>query len=648
MEGPAADPLPRHVRFGPFRLDTHARELRDADGALVALTGKAFDTLCCLIRLRDRAVGKDELLALVWPGRVVEDNNLTQAISALRRGLGDQAHYVVTVPGRGYQFVADVLESEASGAPTVERRQALPTPPQTMQASGASTTRGAHPRRPWIGVVIFAAVFVIAALAWRQLHLAAPSTEAAPPMVHGSVAVLPFRSLSPGPPDPLLEMGLAETLIARISSAGALRVQSLASTQRIAATEADPLRAARRLGAAYVVEGTTQRRGELVRLNARLLSVADGRALWSGTFDTRIERAFTLQDQLAAAVASALSARGIGTTGRLRSPCDGDDALAYRAYLDGRYLLDRPSAERMKLALGHFHEALDRDPTCARAYAGMAFAYRAMAMTGDRKPAESFALAKAAVARALAINPQLSEAYASQGFIRFWYDWDWPGAEASFQRAISLNPSSAEARIAYAHLLSNIGRRYESVVQARQAVALDPLSPMVNTLASTFLYAAGESGGGRVLMANALELEPNFWVALLARGRLALTSGATDRALPDLERARALCGGCSQSTTVLAQAYAASGKTAMARALLKEMEQRGSDGYVPATSLAAVHNALGDTEGALDLFERAYRERDVRMTFLLVDSNLDNLHAEPRFQALVRKLNLQEPTAAKP
>lgn len=648
------DPTPRHLRFGRHRLDTVARELRDDEGRPVTLTGKAFDTLCCLIANGDRVVGKDELIASVWPGRVVEENNLTQAISALRRALGSDANAIVTVPGRGYRFAAPLLDDAAATPP-------VPASPDRQAETTAPAAALAPPprlARRWTTPVLAVALVLVAALglvrAWPgSSDRAIPGVASAPPAGSApaasaasppvTLAVLPFRSLSEGPPDPLLQLGLAETLISRISGATRLRVRSLASIQRIDPSRQDPLEAGRALGADFVLEGTTQRRGARVRVNARLLAVADGRALWSGTFDEDIGRVFTLQDGLSAAVGSALALEPHGAATGLRSPCDGADAVAYRDYLTGRYQLDRPSAERMRQALAAFKRAVDRDPTCARAYAGMAFAYRALVMTGDEEPRERFAEAQAAVDRALAIDPDLPEALASLGFIRFWYDWDWPGAESALTRALALNPSSTEARMAYAHLLSNLGRNEEAAEQARQAIALDPLSPIVLSLSAAFFTTAGHADEARRTLRRVVELEPDFWTAHLISGNRKLQDKDLPGAIIELRRARELCGDCSQATSVLGAAYAAAGDRAAAEAILAQMERRDRAGYLPATSLAAMHLALGDRKGALDLLERGYRERDVRMPFLFKDTRWIPLHGEPRFQALLDKMHFQRP-----
>jgi DNA-binding winged helix-turn-helix (wHTH) protein/TolB-like protein/Flp pilus assembly protein TadD len=626
----------RHYRFESYRLDMQTRELREGDGPALPLTAKAFDTLCYLIAQRQRVVGKDELLAAVWPGRVVEENNLTQAIAALRRALGTNAgehRYIVTVPGRGYRFVAEVREGEgdALSEPAQSVAAQMPIAPATPPTWRRAMTFGA--------VLFMLALFAVAA--WRMRD--APGSVALRPHVpRMSLAVLPFRSLSSGPRDQELELGLADTLITRLSRSGALQVRTLASSERLPDASLDAKRAGRELGAAYVVEGTTQRVADQVRINARLVSVANGGTVWAETFDAPIARVFTLQDRMGEAVIAALELPPVTPPRHPRSPCDGDDALAYRAYLRGSYEINRPDAARLPVALAAFREAIDRDPTCARAWAGTAFAYRAQVMTADRDPREMFPLAKAAVARALAIDPDSAEAWTSKGFIEFWYDWDWPAAEASLRHAVALNPNLAEAHMALAHLLVNIGRADEAVPHARQAVALDPLSPLVNALAAAFLGQAGLKAESARHLQKTLELEPDAWVALRVRAGRAMARGDHAQAINDLRRAAQISHGSSQILDMLGQAYLLAGDRTAAERVLADLEARRQRGYVPATSVALLVNALGDTNRALDLLEQAYRERDVRMSFLLRDSNWDNLRTQPRFRALQQRMGLED------
>ena len=571
----------RQYEFSGYRLDAVSRELFGPDGTTISVTSKALEVLAYLIRQRDRVVDKDDLLAAVWAGRVVEENNLTQAISALRKAFGvrpPEHRFIVTISGRGYRFVADVNESGAVEA-------AIPAPPQT------------------------------------------------------ALAVLPFRSISSGPRDELLELGLTETLITQLSRVPYLRVRALGSSLHLAQEVAhDPDAAGRQLGAAFVIDGSAQQVGGRVRVNVRLLSVASGATVWADTIDTRVEDVFTLQDRISGAVVKALALPGIAMPERRRRSRRGD-AEVYRAWLQGYHLLQRPDEGNLKKAISAFRRAIDLDAAYTRAYAGIAFAYRGLVHI-DHEPGEMFGLAKAAVAQALKLDPDSPEALTAQGRIRHLYDWDWAGAEASLQRAIELNPSLMEARYACAHLLVHLGRFEEGLEQARQARELDPLSPMVNAIYAGLLTAAGQTEAAQKQVRRALELKPRFWVALQVRAGLAMGRGDTAAAMGDLASAVDDSDRASQILALQAIAHAAAGDRILPQEVLQELEARRTQRYVPATSFAAAHAALGNTDAALDELERAYRERDIRMAFMKVDARWNVLRAQPRFRVLAQHMGL--------
>jgi DNA-binding winged helix-turn-helix (wHTH) protein/tetratricopeptide (TPR) repeat protein len=573
----------RQYAFSGYRLDSVSRELFGPDDASIAVSAKALDVLTYLIEQRGRVVDKEDLLAAVWPGRVVEENNLTQAISALRKGFGVAAgehRFIVTVPGRGYRFVARISELDDAAEPV------SPAPRQT------------------------------------------------------ALAVLPFRSLGSGTRDELLELGLAETLITRLSRVSQLRVRTLGSSLRLGEDALhDPDAAGRQLGASFVIDGSAQRMNGQVRVNARLRSVTNGSTLWADTFDAGIESVFTLQDRISGAVVAALSLPPIVVPERACSGCDGSDPEAYRAWLQGYHMLQRPDEGNLAKALSAFRHAVDLDPACTRAYAGIALAYRGLVHL-DREPGEMFTLAKAAVAQALKIDPDSAEALVAQGRNRHLYDWDWAGAETSLQRAIEINPSLMEAHFAYAHLLVDLGRFDEGLEQARQARELDPLSPMVNAVYAGLLTAAGQVTAAQKQVQRALELKPDFWIALHVRGGMALDRGDVRAAIADFTRAVEGSQRASQMLALRAVAHASAGDRTQAEQILDELEKRRAGGYVPATSFAAVHLARGDADAALDELERAFRERDIRMAFLKVDARWNALRAKPRFRVLAQRMGL--------
>ncbi len=622
------------MEFSGFRLDPVTRQLSGADGVAVPLTGRAFDVLEFLMLHRDRVVGREELFLAVWRGRVVEENNLSQAIATLRRAFGTDAGdhaFVLTVPGRGYRFVAPVHAIDDE----------LPIAGLASAAPGAPEEAGTWRRPPLQRVVLGLAAVALLLAAWAVLvRRDIPAVQAnAVSGIPARVMVLPFRPIGAPSNDAILELGMADTLITRLGDAPDIQVLSLDSVERFVGKDVEAVQAGQSLGVDYVVQGSTQRRGALIRVNAHLISLRDGKRVWTGTFDTPPDQVFTLQDDLSRAILQALSVRSLDA-GPYRSPCDGADALAYRDYLRGRHLVSRPDPMGLPKAVAWFDRAIARDPKCARAWAGKAFAYRSMAMVSDRPPAQAFSLARDSVANALRIDPASAEAYVSLGVIQFWYDWDWVAAETSLRKAIALDPNLAEAHYALAHLLHNIGRNEEGLAHARRAMSLNPLSPLINTIASSFLATAGEVQEASRRIEGVLELDPGFWVALYWKAQLDARNGDMAGAVATMTRANEACRRCSHGLAGVAWLKARSGDEAGARALLREMQDRDGKGYFPATRLAVAYEGLGEREHALAALERAYDEHDLYLTFLLVDARLAAMGDEPRFIALKARMSL--------
>jgi serine/threonine-protein kinase len=633
-------PGPRWYTFGEFRLDAVGRRLCRRDGTLVVLTSRVFDTLLYLVQHAGAPLSKDELLAAVWPGRVVEDNNLTQNISILRKVLGTEAdghRYVVTESGRGYRFVMDVQVEldEAVGTQVqahlgVSDDTPIPMPamvPRQRPALAASLST-------LIGVLL--AGLIAGGVWFVQQHHAIGSV---PPI--RAVAVLPFKPLVQADRDEVLELGMADTLIAKLSSSRRLVVRSLGSVRKFSGLEQDPLAAGRELGVGSVLEGQVQRQADHLHVTARLLSVPGGAALWSATFDESFTDVFALQDAIAQKVAAALALELDHDEQRAMKAGYTSNPDAYLLYLQGRYRIGKVTPAEIHAGMDAFRKAIDLDPTFALAYAALAEAYRRLPITSDIDPNEAFPLAKAAAQKALEIDDDLADAHSVLGWVAFWYDWNWAASEREFRRAIDLNPSVTEAHLGYGHLLSCTGRDAEAIEQGRLVRELDPLSPLANTVTAFFFMDAGRDDEARALLDKAFAIDPNFWVAHLHRGFIAIDAGDFAVAIAEFTKARDHSGGSMQATSMLSYALARSGDRAGAQELLDQLLRQVGQRYVPATSVATIYAGLGDTDQSITWLNRAFDERDVRMAFLKVDHRWDPQRADPRFIAIAARVGLK-------
>ncbi len=655
--------------FHKFRLDVSERILWRDDERL-PLSEKAFDTLCALVRRGNRLVGKDELLAEVWADAIVEENNLDKNISILRRVLGERAgkgKFIETVRGHGFRFVptvqvlsgseaqtSNLFESEieplklkSAAEPESLKLRNEPEDPD-LKLQNESAVRNPEFRKDQIqnpkskiqnrAVYVFAALLLLIAFGatvyFRQSRTPAKDV---PVSSIKTVAVLPFKPLVKENRDEALEMGMADTLISKLSGGEDIIVRPLSSVRRYAALEQDSLRAAAELETELVLDGTIQTSGERVRISARLLRTSDGKQLWAGQFDEKFTDIFAVQDAISERVATALKIR-LGESGKKRYT---ENVEAYQFYMKGRFHLLKAIRSETETGISYFQQAIEADPNYALAYAGLADAYRGRVVSGEAPSAEIFPKAKAAADKAIEIDDTLAEAHANLGHIMFWYDWDWAGAENRHKRALELDPNSADTLQFYAHLLSNTGRHAEALAKIKRARELEPLNLRINALEGLFFLHAGQTDEAIARLEKTLELDSNYRLANMFAARAYIEKGMYAEAVAATDKARELSVISSEPIAYGAFALARSGKLAEARAALDELLKMPKERYIPPYNLALIYNALGEGGKALDYLEKGFAEKDVRMVFLKVEPKWNNLRSEPRFSALMRRMNFE-------
>ena len=454
------------------------------------------------------------------------------------------------------------------------------------------------------------------------------------------IAVLPFKPLLPENRDPVLEMGMADTLITTLSNSGGMNVISLTSVRQYGDPGQDPLVAGRKLGVNSVLEGNVQKSGDRLRVTVRLIKVEDGSSLWAGTFDEKFTDVFTVQDTIAKKVANALALRLSGEEEKRLTKRYTENVEAYQFYLTGRYHLAKLTPPDVTKSIGFFQQAIEADPGYALAYFGLAEAYRTLSLIGDRRPKELFPLAKAAATKAVQIDESLAESHASLAFIHMWFDWDWVGAEREARRAIALNPNSAFAHYAWAHVLSNLGRHQEAIAEAARARELDPVSLLFNAREGAVFYYAGRNNEARERLQKTVELDPNFWIAHLYLGHVYLEKKNYPEAIAEFTKARDFSRGNSQTISMIGYVSALAGDTAKARAILGELKSRSAHEYVPRYNIAVVHLALVEQDEVFAWLEKAYEEHDVLMSFLKIDPKWDSVRSDPRFVAILERVGL--------
>jgi DNA-binding winged helix-turn-helix (wHTH) protein/tetratricopeptide (TPR) repeat protein len=582
--------LPSRYTFGEFVLDARRRLLMSRNGQVLQLTTKSFDTLMHLVEHAGEVVTKASLMASVWPNVRVEENSLSQCVATLRRVLGEgsrEHRYIVTVAGRGYRFIAEV---------GVERGD-------SARPADASTA----------------------------------STAARPDRRDRTLAVLPFKSLGAAHSQEPLGLGMADALIMRIGRLPGIELRPLSSVIRHSDPAQDPLEAGRLLSVDDVLDGWIQRDGERIRASVRLLEVTTGRQRWADRFDERLTDIFAIQDTIAERVVAELLAKVTGGELRdlLRHPTE--NAIAYQLYVTGWSAVTRPGGGNLEHALQCLEEAVSIDPDFALAHVCMADCHALLGVVGLQPPHEVFPRARAAITKALEIDPELAEAHAELGHIHWVYDLDWHRAEQAFRHALQINPRSAMAHHYLGLLMLTLGKHDEALEHVRRAQSLEPLAANFNANIGMIHYYAGDHEAAVKQLEATLELDGSFDHARSFLGRALLRLGETRRALEHFKRRT---GVTIASAADIPVAHALSGRTAEAEEELGRMLSTAERRYVSPFDIATVYAALDRPEPALNWLERAVEQRAQPINCVKQDPSFREFHSMPRFQAILKRMQL--------
>jgi TolB-like protein/cytochrome c-type biogenesis protein CcmH/NrfG len=462
-----------------------------------------------------------------------------------------------------------------------------------------------------------------------QAKTAQPPVQS-PQDIDRSIAVLPFADMSPDKDQEYFTDGLSEELLNLLAKIPELKVASRSSAFQFKDKGVDILEVGKQLKVAHVLEGSVRKDGNQLRITAQLIKAADGYHLWSETYDRELKGVFAIQDEIATAVVAALKLTLLGESLKVRHT----NPETYAQYLQGRYFYNLSGEENYRKAATAYQTVLAVDPEYVPALAGLSRVYLEQANVGFINAIEGMVLARSMAERAVSLDPNSAEAWASLGRIRWSYDWNWEGAEDADRKALALEPGNVDVITQSARVSSTYGRFDKTIELNREAISLDPLSlrPLFN-LGLSYLDA-GRFADAEAMFRKVLELNPQYTAAQLNLGTALLLKGELESALREIEQ---------ESTAVwkgfgMALVYVALARKDEAREALDTFVR--DYGAVGAYQVAEVYAFAGDVDQSFEWLERAYSQRDGGLTALLGDQLLKSLHTDPRWEPLLDKMGL--------
>ena len=513
----------------------------------------------------------------------------------------------------------------------------LPTAPTTVlgerQHSG-DTQELKKPKSRKGVVTAVLAVAVLALTASAYFYLSRGKSTAA----KNSIAVLPFQNAGGDPNMEYLTDGISESLINSLSQLPNVRVLARSTMFRFKGKDADPQAVGKQLGVDTVLTGKVVQVGESLNVQADLVNVSDGSQLWGERYTRKTSDLLAVQEDIAREIVVTLRPKLSGEQREQVTKRYTDNAEAYQLYLKGRFYWNKRTGEGFNQAIDYFRQAIEKDPNYALAYAGLADCY---VLRPGRQNLE-LSKAKEAAVHALAIDPKLAEAHASLGMAKTLNDRDWEGARAEFEEAIRLNPKYATTHQWYGILLSIIGKPDEALAEIDLAIELDPLSLIINTDKGRILYYAHRYDEAIRQLQDTLKMDADFGMAHNILGWCYAEKGMYDQAVAEIRKSMELGVSLGGALGRIGYAYARAGKRDEAQKALAELGQRSEQSYVSPYTFATVYAALGERDKAFSLLQKAVDEGAAGQSFMKVDPVFDNLHPDPRFADLMRRIGLPQ------
>ena len=624
-------PFKHLYRFGDFQLDPAERYLRRGD-EILSLTPKAFDLLLHLVRNQQHALTKDELLAAVWKDSVVEEKNLADNISVLRKALGDdpkESIYIETVPRYGYRFRANVEEVSNNELVIAER----------VQTRGLIEETGVQKKKVILAYLAVALLLMAGVVAYFVF------TRNRNDSSFKSLAVLPLKPLggsNSSNDDSYLGPGLADALITRLSNVHQIAVRPTSAVLKYSSPQSDLAAVAREQQVDAVLDGSYQRAGDRLRVTVQLVRASDGGTLWAETFDEKLTDLFSVQDAIASRVTTALKLRLTNQEAQQIAKKQTSNSQADQLYMRGRYNWGRRTPESVVKALEYLNQAVQLDPEYALAYAALADAYAVQPEYANAPLHESMSAARNAAMKALAIDPALAEAYVALAYVKYG-EWDWQGIEDEYRRGLELNPNYATGHQWYSEYLIYVGRHGDALREIRMAQQLDPLSLIINTRIGMTLYFARRYDDAIAELQKAREFNPDFSLIHVFLYASYYEKDMHRESIPHIVKGFFNPSPPEEQASLqrsFESAFAESGRVGLWKKVRESLQNIEKRDYHYPYSMAEANMRVGDKDEAFNWLNRAAEIKHPALAGLKVEPAMDVLRDDSRFAELVRRVNL--------
>jgi len=470
----------------------------------------------------------------------------------------------------------------------------------------------------------------------------APRTERVSKVIN-SLAVLPFENATRDPENEYLSDGIALSLINVMATVPKLRVMAQSTVFRYKGGGIDPQAVGRELNVRAVLTGRIMQSGESLRIGAELVDVATGSQLWGTQYHRKAGDIFSIQDEISSEISEKLRIKLTRDEKKRLSKRPTADAEAYRLYLKGRHHWDRWTEDGFYKAIEYFQLAVEKDPSYALAYCGVADSYVLLGWNSYLPPKQAFPKAKMAAMRALELDPDLGEAHAPLAAVLWLHEWQWNQAQAEFQRSLALNPSYPTANHWFAEYVMTMGRQAEAIDKMKASQGLDPLSLIISVAIGWANYMTRRYDDAIEQLRRTVELEPHYPVTYWILGVLLRKMGELEQAIAEGEKGVRLSGGSPLMTAALAQTLATAGEHAKAIEILGDLTNLAKQKYVSPYFFAGIHIGLGKHDRAMEFLEQSYNDLSHWLIYLHIDPSMDPLRSDPHFQDLLGRIGLPLP-----